>query len=191
MEMNDKIKTIINGVTSISDKSLGKINKLVEYSNFKKGELITSVGRMNNLEYFMIEGICKSFLNTPEGESVTISFFMSQSIISPSTTRNNQGRSVINIQALTDGVIATIDAEKFEKLMIEDLEIRDFGNAVLRNELMAKVQKEIALASLRGKDRLLLLRKNYPNIENWVPHADIASYLGITSISLSRLRTQS
>ena len=75
--------------------------------------------------------------------------------------------------------------------MIVDLEIRDFGNSVLKIELMAKLQKEIALASLKGKDRLLLLRKNYPNIENLVPHSDIASYSGITTISLSRLRTQS
>ncbi|MDP7645796.1 MAG: glycosyltransferase family 2 protein, partial [Candidatus Peribacteraceae bacterium] len=47
--------------------------------------------------------------------------------------------------------IATIDADEFEKLMVEDLEIRHFGNSVLRNELMQKVQKEIALASLKGK----------------------------------------
>ncbi len=189
--MNHKISPIINSVTSISDTSMAKINELVEYINIKKGELITSVGHKNNLEYFMIEGICKSFLLTPEGENVTISFFMSNSIISPSTTRNNEGKSVINIQALTDGEIATIDATAFEKLMIDDLEIRDFGNSVLRNELMAKVQKEIALASLKGKDRLLLLRMNYPNIENCIAHADIASYLGMTTISLSRLRTQS
>ena len=81
--------------------------------------------------------------------------------------------------------------QDLKKLMLEDLEIRDFGNSVLRIELMAKVQKEIALASLKGKDRLLLLRKNYPNIENFVRHSDIASYLGITTISISRLRTQS
>ena len=84
-----------------------------------------------------------------------------------------------------------INADEFEKLMIEDLEIREFGNSVLRNELMAKVQKEIALASLKGKERLVLLRKNYPNIENQISHTDIASYLGITTISLSRLRTKS
>ena len=189
--MYDKISPIINSVSSISDKSTGKVADLAECINFKKGELITSVGQKNNLEYFITDGICKSFINTPEGECVTISFFMSKSIISPSTTRNKDGKSVINIQALTDVEIVTIKATEFEKLMVEDLEIRDFGNSVLRNELMAKVQKEIALASLKGKDRLLQLRKNYPNIENLIPHADIASYLGITTISLSRLRTQS
>ncbi len=189
--MQNKIISIISSVCNISEKSTGKIVDIVKYKNYKKGESISTVGQMNNLEYFITDGICKSFLSTPEGEDITISFFMSNSIISPSTTRNKDGNSVINIQALTDVEIATIDATEFEKLMIEDLEIRDFGNSVLRNELMAKVQKEIALASLKGMDRLLLLRKSFPNIENQIPHADIASYLGITTISLSRLRTQS
>lgn len=189
--MYDKISPIIHSVAPLSEKSMEKIGGLVKYVDYKKGELITSVGKKNNLEYFITDGICKSFLTTPEGEPVTISFFMSQSILSPSTTRNKEGRSVMNIQALTDVQIATMNATAFEKLMIEDLAIRDFGNSVLRNELMAKVQKEIALASLKGKDRLSFLRKNYPNIENLIPHADIASYLGITTISLSRLRTQS
>lgn len=189
--MNDKISTIIQSVTPISEKSMEKIIDITKYIYFKKGELIASVGQKNALEYFVTDGICKSFLTTHEGEDVTISFFMSTSIISPSTTRNEEGKSLINIRALTDVELVTINASEFEKLMVENLEIRDFGNSVLRNELMAKVQKEIALASLKGKDRLSFLRKNYPNIENQIPHADIASYLGITTISLSRLRTQS
>ncbi len=189
--MSEKIRPIVHVIASISEGALKKIDDLVEYFSVRKGEIISSVGEKNNLEYFMIEGVSKSFLYTPNGDSVTISFFMSHSVISPSTTRNKDGRSVLNIQALTDGEIATLNAEAFEKLMIEDLEVREFGNTVLRNELMAKVQKEIALASLKGKDRLLLLRRNYPNIENCIPHTDIASYLGLTTISLSRLRTLS
>ncbi|MFT7232063.1 MAG: CRP-like cAMP-binding protein [Cyclobacteriaceae bacterium] len=189
--MHNKLGSIIHSVSPISNKSLKKIKDIVEYINVKKGEPITTIGRFNNLEYFLIEGICKSFLFTPEGEDVTISFFMSGSIMSPSTTRNEEGKSIINMRALTDVVMAAINADEFEKLMIDDLEVRQFGNTVLRNELMEKVQKEIALASLKGKDRLQLLRKKFPNIENLVPHADIASYLGLTTISLSRLRTQS
>lgn len=189
--MYDKIGPIITSVSSISEKSMEKIVDIAKYVNYKKGEIITSVGQKNNLEYFITDGICKSFLTTPNGEDVTISLFMSNAILSPSTTRNKEGKSVLNIQALTDVEIATIDATEFEKLMIENIDIRDFGNTVLRNELMAKVEKEMALASLKGRDRLLLLRKNFPNIENQIPHADIASYLGITTISLSRLRTKS
>ncbi|MFT5071821.1 MAG: CRP-like cAMP-binding protein [Planctomycetota bacterium] len=106
----------------------------------EKGPPITTIGRYTNLEYFMIKGTCKSFLYTPEGEDVTITFFMSGSIISPSTTRNREGKSIINMCALADVEIATINADEFEKLMIEDLEIRHFGNEVLRTELVEKVE---------------------------------------------------
>jgi CRP-like cAMP-binding protein len=189
--MDDKISPIINSTSSVSRKSIEKIKGLIEYTIVKKGELITSVGKHNTFEYFLIKGICKSFLFTPEGEDVTLSFFMSNSIISPYTTRVKEGKSILNLRALTDVELGNFNAAQFEKLMIEDLEIRHFGNTVLRNELMNKVQKEIALASLKGKDRLQLLRTNFPNIENLAPHSDIASYLGITTISLSRLRTNS
>ncbi len=170
---------------------MGKIKNLVQYINIEKGELLTKVGQRNNLEYFIIQGICKSFLYNPEGEEISLSFFMPNSIISPYTTRSNDGKSIINIRSLTNVEVAIINAEKFEQLMIDDLEIRHFGNTVLRNELMEKVQKEIGLASLAGKNRLQNLRAKFPNIENLIPHSDIASYLGITTISLSRLRTQS
>jgi CRP-like cAMP-binding protein len=191
MDMSDRIAPIINSVAAMSANALSRIQDLVQYIPFEKGELIAEVGQRNRSEYFVIEGICKSFLPSPEGEEVTLSFFVSNSIISPYTARHIDGKSIINIRALTHVEAAVIDAEEFEKLMIDDLEIRHFGNAALRNELMEKVQKEIGMASLLGKSRLQNLRSKYPNIENQIPHADIASYLGITTISVSRLRSQS
>jgi CRP-like cAMP-binding protein len=84
--------------------------------------------------------------------------------------------------------LASIDANIFAELMVNNLEIRNFGNQVLRNELACKVDKEIGLASLTAKERLIKLREQFPLLENLVPHTDIATYLGITNISLSRLR---
>ena len=187
----DKISPIINAVAPVSNRSMAKIKALVEYVKIEKGQLIAQVGKRNNLEYFLIDGICKSFLHSPDGDEVSLSFFMSKSILSPHTTRNKEGRSMINIRALIDMEVATIPADQFEQLMVDDLEIRHFGNEVLRNELRQKVEKEIGLASLPAKVRLQNLRAQFPNIENQIAHSDIASYLGITTISLSRLRSQS
>ena len=97
---------------------------------------------------------------------------------------------MVYLKAISDLTIGLIEAPLFEQLMVEDLSIRNFGNAVLREELRGKVEKEIGLASLPAKERLAILRQKYPGIENHVPHTDIASYLGITNISLSRLRKE-
>lgn len=189
--MDDKIRSIINSTSPISSNSYDKVSSLIEYTSVKRGDLITSVGKYNSSEYFLLNGICKSFLYTPEGEDVTLSFYMPNSVIAPCTTRVKEGKSIFNLRALTDIELGVIDAKEFENLMIEDLEIRQFGNTVLRNELMSKVQKEISLASQKAKERLQLLRSTFPNLENLIPHSDIASYLGVTTISLSRLRANS
>jgi CRP-like cAMP-binding protein len=83
-----------------------------------------------------------------------------------------------------------MDAQSFEELMVDNLEIRDFGNAVLRNELKRKVEKEIGMASLTARERLIKFREQYPLLENTIPHTSISTYLGITNISLSRLRNE-
>ena len=183
------IKEIINATYPISNNSLNEIESLLELVEYNKGETFIKKGRRNLNEYFLLEGVCKSYLINPEGEEITISFFNEKSLLSPYTTRTQGEISVLNFQALTNIKLATIDAKAFEKLMIDNLEIRNLGNTVLRVELSKKVDKEIGLASLTAKERLLKFREQFPMLENLIPHTDIASYLGITNISLSRLRS--
>jgi hypothetical protein len=69
--------------------------------------------------------------------------------------------------------------------MIENKEIRDFGNSVLQQERKSKIEKENGLVAFTAKERLIEFRNKYKGLENLNPHTDIASYLGVTNISLS------
>jgi CRP-like cAMP-binding protein len=182
------VKDIINSIYPVSNHTVEKIESLIEIESYSKRETFIKRGQRNTKEYFVLEGICRSYLLDPAGQEITVSFFNSQSILSPYTTRTKAAISILNFQALTTVKLAAMQAHEFEQLMIDNLDIRNFGNAVLRNELAAKIQKEIGLASLTAKERLLLFREQFPMLENLIPHTDIASYLGITNISLSRLR---
>lgn len=184
------IRDIIQKISPMSERSLGAIIDIVEFIEYQKNDIFISAGKRNNYEYFVLEGVCRSFLLNPEGEEITISFFTDKAIISPYTTRTSNGISNLNFQALTTLKMGVMDASRFEEFMVENLEIREFGNRVLRNELSHKVEKEIGMASQTAKERLLKFREHYPLLENLVPHSCISSYLGITNISLSRLRTE-
>ncbi len=184
------IKDIIQKINPMSDSSLGAIVDIVEYVEYKKDELFIRESKRDYKEYFVIEGVCRSFLLNPEGEEITISFFTDNTIISPYTTRTSNGLSNLNFQALTPLKLGVMNAAMFEQFMVENLEIREFGNRVLRNELKDKVEKEIGMASLSAKNRLLIFREQYPLLENLIPHTTISTYLGITNISLSRLRNE-
>lgn len=174
----------------MSSNSIAAMEAIVEYFEIEKGESFIKKNQNNSKEYFVIEGICRSYINDTEGQEITITFFCQNSIISPYLSRTTKGKSDLNFQALTHMKLGAMNASEFENLMVENLEIREFGNTVLRNELKQKVEKEIDLASSTASERLLKFRKKYPLLENLIPHQAIATYLGITNISLSRLRRE-
>lgn len=187
-QIKESLRPIINKVSPVSEGSLDLVNDLIVIEVYEKGDVFIDRGKRNNKEYFVFEGICRSFLLSPEGEEVTISYFLEGSVLSPNKTRTANQISHLNFQALSKLTVASLNADKFEQLMINHIDIREFGNMVLQNELLAKVEKEIGLASLNAKERLILFREKYHFLENLISHADIASYLGITNITLSRLR---
>jgi len=189
--MEDQLYQIAKSFYPVSKASVKTISQLAREKRIGKGEPIVEKGRRNLSEYFVLDGICKTAVKNDEGVETTLTFFMGGSVVSPFTTRVQNERSTIGVVAVTDVRLAEISARDFEQLMIDNIEIREFGNAVLRRELMDKVEKEIGLASLSAKERLRALRNKYPGIENMAPHRDIASYLGITHVSLSRLRASS
>ena len=189
-QIKERTRPLVNKVSPVSEVSLDLISDLIVIEDYEKGDLFINRGKKNNKEYFVYEGVCRSFLLSPEGEEVTISYFLEGSVLSPNKTRTANQISHLNFQALTNITVASLNADKFEQLMINHMDIREFGNMVLQNELLAKVEKEIALASLNAKERLILFREKYHFLENLISHVDIASYLGITNISLSRLRKE-
>ena len=185
-----EIEHIVNSILEISSNSMKRIDDLVDYIKIEANQNFIKKGNPDKYEYFLTKGVCRSYLLNPEGEEITIAFFTEGSVLSPYIIRTIKGISNINFQAMTEVELGRMDAEGFLNLMVENLEIRDFGNTVLKIELQNKVEKEIEMASLTAKERLINFRNKFQSLENIVPHTTIATYLGITNISLSRLRKE-
>ncbi|MDT7829573.1 Crp/Fnr family transcriptional regulator [Pricia sp. S334] len=174
----------------LSLKSRKELASICEEQNFKSGTLLFKPNQPEQSEYILLQGIAHTFLLNFEGEEITLSFFEDNTVLPPFVTRTQKGKSILHCKAITDCTFVQIDAKAFESLMIDNLEIREFGNTVLRQELLNKVNKEIRMASWSAKERLEQFRRDFSMLENKIPHPMIASYLGITNVSLSRLRKQ-
>jgi CRP-like cAMP-binding protein len=172
----------------LSARTRGSVAALCTSLAVDKGDTFIELGKRNGQEYILQNGIVRSYLLNQAGNEVTLSFFEGPAVLSPFLTRTVAGRSLLNFQALTPCHLAVLEAAAFEKLIEEDLQVRAFANDVLRRELVQKVHKEIGLSAHSAAERLDQFRKQYPTFENTVPHPMIASYLGITNVSLSRLR---
>lgn len=189
-DLKSRIKEIVFRHTQLSENSLKQFISIVSIEELRKDQRIVDVEKKNLYEYFIFNGVCRSFLFNPEGEDITLSFFAENDVISPHITRTKKNISLLNIETLTPVILGKFNAADFLQMMIDNKEIRLFANTVLQNELLLKAEKEINNASLPAKERLISFRDRYGDLENRIPHTHIASYLGITNISLSRLRKE-
>ncbi len=139
-------------------------------------------------EIIVLEGHLASTICDHDGKEVCVGLYVGPSVVTPAIARTREGRSLVSITATTEAKIARIDSDRLTELMIASEPIRDWANGVLRGALSQKADREWCLAALGGADRLAWFRETYPGFEDIFNHALIASFLGITPVTLSRLR---
>lgn len=185
-EHEEALFNYINSINPVSRDWFEELFKLVVFRNFSKEEVFIRQNQPDQYEYFLVEGVCRSFLMNTEKEEVTISFFTAVSFLTPSSIRTANGISQFSYQALTDVTMGCIEARSFLNLMMHISEIRAFRNAMLHHELIEKVEKEVSLVQYGPAERIQYFQKNFPTLEDLIAHSYIASYLGIAESELNQ-----
>lgn len=188
LELRKRLREIVGSVAPVSRGAFDRLAAVTEFSELPAGRTFVRAGRRDASEYIVIDGLVRAFAGSGGTQDVTLAFYPGGAILTPHVARTRGGLSSVSCGTLEPSVLAAFDALRFSRLMRLDPEIRAFAGRVLEEELIRKTGKELALATLPALDRLLGMRRDYPGLENRVSHGHIASYLGITRISLSRLR---
>jgi CRP-like cAMP-binding protein len=154
------------------------------------GDAVIAEGDIGPGEYFVLEGILKTFVGDAEGREVTLAFHVGPCAMTPAICREAEGRSRVGCVALTPARVAAFPAATLVACMVAQPSVQCWGDAVLRGELVRRADREWALAALPAAERLVRFRREHPGLEDRIAHHHIASYLGVTPVTLSRLRSQ-
>lgn len=192
VETNDvpTLGRILNSYSAVSDPAVKLILANGSVEVYGKNEVVFPEGKYNAFEYFQLEGISHRYNTDSDRQVLTTGIYRHEVVITPHFTRTRNGQSIFSLQALTDCRYLKIPAGTFSDLMEEHEEIRRFGRSVVEKEFIRSLNYEVLFRSYTAKDRLLYFRTNYPQLENIIPHTVIASFLGITPVSFSRLRNE-
>ena len=188
--MNNKLSDILNDFGIVSTFSKQLFLDKADVVELPKNHNIFLEGKKNHFEYILISGVVHRYYISDKGDTVTSGFYMPKSVITPHFARTNNGKSIFSLQCLTDVVLAEILVADLDNLRYTNKEYNEFGQRTIEAELARTFYNEAVFRSFNARERLLTLRKQFPNLENLVPHNIIASYLGITNVSLSRLRNE-
>lgn len=159
-----------------------------EARTIAKAQHLARQGDPADKEYILLSGKMVSLIGDAEGRVVCVGFFVGPCVITPNLARTAGATSLVSLKAETDGRAASVDATVLLDLMRGSPAIEDWANAILRAELARKTSREWSLAALKAKERLEWFRSRYPDHEALLNHSQISSFLGMTPVTLSRLR---
>ena len=190
LDEREKLCQIIASIRELSDASRRKLCDTASFKSLAKRDLLASQDNVDHSEFFLLSGMCRSLIRDADGREVTLGFTQGPGVVPPNIARTREGTSLVDIEMLAASEVAVIDSGKLAELMFSDEEIREWGNTVLRRELQRMVAREWSLAALSAQEKLEWFRGDFPEGEQTFSHVHIASYLGITPVTLSRVRSR-
>lgn len=186
----DILRRILNAYLPTPPHAADWILAAGEVVSHPKGAMVFAEGRYNAFEYFQLEGVSHRFNTDSDRQEVTTGIFQGERVITPHFTRTRNGHSIFSLQALTGCTYLQVPAGTFRSLMDEDQQLLLTGRAIVEKEFIRGLAYEVLFRAATARDRLAHFREQYPGLENTIPHTVIASFLGITPVSLSRLRAE-
>lgn len=158
--------------------------------HLKKGEYLVKAGNVVEGYYFIISGFLRSFVIDYEGNEVTTNFYGKDDLILEESSFFMQVPTKEYIQATEDCELWMKDFETFNNHFNEYEQYRDWGRAHLVRNFFALKQRTLSVITDQASDRYVELLENRPEIFQKASLKHIASFLGITDTSLSRIRKE-
>lgn len=166
------------------------IAETFSFKEIKKNEFLLRENTLSN-EYFYLEhGFMRSFAFDVDGNDITTNFYIDDQVVFEVSSFFNRTRSMENIQAIEDSTGWYITYDQLNHLFHSLPEFREFGRAILVRGFAALKTRMLSMITETAEKRYQALLTTNPEIFQHAALKHIASYLGITDTSLSRIRKE-
>lgn len=183
------ISIILNNIHQLPEKSSKALQDNITLVNFKKGHLLLKANKIESNIYFIKKGLVRAYIDKRDGEATFWFGKEGETIISmKSYVEERSGYE--NIELLEDSELYELKTANLKKLFNEDVHIANWGRKFAEKELIKTEERLIDELFKNASERYLELMQNHPEILKRVQLGYIASYLGITQVSLSRIRAE-
>jgi CRP-like cAMP-binding protein len=153
-----------------------------------KGEYFSEAGKIPNRVAFVLDGILRLSSYNDEGEEITNHFIYENLLVVDYENFEARLPSAENLQAVTDCELLVFSRNDWGKILNSIVGWDKIADRMYRKCLIETINKRSPLVWEDATTRYLSFLKKFPTLANRVPLSYIASYLGITQQSFSRIR---
>lgn len=192
--MNESVNNVLwvkllksNGIF-LDEENVALLRKISKIKMLKKDMLFLQEGEKSTEIGFIIKGVFRSYYIDKSGNDVTKYFYSEGDILFSYVAYLSQKESMYCIQALEDSEILVVKISDFEKIVEGNYQLLLSYKKMIDKVLVIKEEHAISFKLLNSVKRYKQFLNTYPVLEDRIKQCHLASYLGITPVSLSRIR---
>jgi len=182
-----QIRGFLSSIVPYSDNDWELFNKHLVYKVFAKNELLLRAGEVENFMYFLVDGVTRIFQYKNDIE-YTLRFNFPITPFNSYASFITQTPSLINVEALTDIKVFRMSYNDMQNLYSESNMAERLGRRLIELLYVQREIKELQMHSKTAEDYYFELVDANDSLVQHIPQKYLASYLGITPESLSRIR---
>jgi CRP-like cAMP-binding protein len=176
---------------SLNKQQIDLINSLLVFKQYKEGDYFLKAGKISNQVGFIQDGVFRVCYYNNNGEEITRYFLQEHNFIVDINSYNTGIPSSEYIQSVTDSTVVVLSQKSMKELSKTIINWDSIIAKITAKALSEKVARISMMMPQDASERYDFFLENFPNISNRVPLQYIASYIGVTKSSLSRLRRTS
>ena len=182
--------TYLSTILNIDSGTIDVLSSLTNRIEINKNEFIIEPDQKIDKVFFVINGLMRSFYVDRNGKEHTLQFANKFSWISDYISLYENKNSKLFIQAVTDCVIIEFNISNIYNLCNKYSQISSLYRRGLEEHVAKLGSRVINQLQFTAEERYDMFLKAYPGVEQIATNYHIASYLGITQQSLSRIRAE-
>lgn len=173
---------------NLNQQQIDLISKKATELDLSKEEYFSEAGKIATQVGFIVDGIMRVCYYDNKGEEITKYFIDENNLVVDLESFDNAICASAYVQAVTSCKLIVFSKADWEELLNTIVGWDTIVHKIISKALIQKVARRSPLVSEDATTRYLSFMKMFPNVINRIPLSYLASYLGITQSSLSRIR---
>jgi len=185
------MEALINYVLQFGNLNAQQIDFLARKSTglmLRKEDYFSEAGKIAKQVGFIVDGILRVCYYNNKGEEVTNYFIDENNFVVDLDSFDNKIPSSGYVQAVTDCKLIVFSEQAWEDIANTIVGWDSIVTKIVKKSLLQKIERRSPLVSEDATTRYLAFMEKYPQLINRIPLSYLASYLGVTQSSLSRIR---
>jgi CRP-like cAMP-binding protein len=186
---NQEVIRTIRQMTGLTEVETGVLLQSFESKSIRKKTILLKAGKTAKDIYFILGGCLRLFYEK-DGEDISAYFFTEGMFAGAYDSFITQKPSRHSIESLEECQVLSISYPAFQELFLTFPGMNEFVRKVLEERFVALHELFTAQILDSPEERYINLQKNRPDLINRIPQHQIATFLGVTPVSLSRIRNR-